>query len=72
MITEKMMNKVNTTQCKKCLYRCFMSGSKLYYCGYIIFMEHRRPCEPSPKCTVFEPYDKKERAILNGKIGMIM
>jgi hypothetical protein len=30
-------------------------------------MNHRRPCEPSPNCTVFKKYNKKERQELENR-----
>ena len=33
-------------------------------CAYIFLMNHSRPCEPSPNCTAFKKYSKKERRAL--------
>ena len=64
--------KNNIKQCKKCLYRAYIACSgQEYYCSYILLMGHRRPCDPSPNCTVFKPYNKKEREILNTRYGVL-
>ena len=64
--------KNNIKQCKKCLYRAYIACSgQEYYCNYSLIMGHSRPCEPSPNCTVFKPYNKKERDVLNKKYGMM-
>lgn len=55
--------KVDNTQCKNCLYRA-SKRLKLEMgcnCAYILLMEHSRPSEPSPNCTVFKKYNKNER-----------
>lgn len=55
--------KVDTTQCKKCLYRPPKDRGfeTIFGCYYIFLMGHRRPSEPSPNCTVFKKYTRKER-----------
>ena len=64
--------KNNISQCKKCLYRAYIACSgQEYYCNYILLMGDRRPCEPSPNCTVFKPYNNKERDRLNRRYGML-
>ena len=49
----------NNKQCKKCLYRLYVSNE--YVCGFMYYTGKRRPCEPSPHCTAFEKYTQKER-----------
>mgnify|MGYP003301521065 CR=1 FL=1 len=58
--------KVDTTQCKKCLYRPPKYGTHdiPFGCYYIFLMGHRRPSEPSPNCTAFKLYSRRERAKL--------
>lgn len=55
--------KVDDTQCTKCLYRASHSMKVIIGCNcqYILLMNQRRPCEPSPNCTAFKPYNLKER-----------
>lgn len=61
MRCKKMNNKTNTTQCEKCYYRWTVPcGDGHSYCGYILVTGHRRPCKPSPHCTVFKPYAVKK------------
>lgn len=56
---------VDITQCKKCLYRpADRPENNIFNCFYIIYMGHRRPCEPSPNCTVFKRYNRKARSEL--------
>ena len=57
-------NKVDTTQCKKCLYRPATYGTfdMPFGCWYILLTGKRRPSEPSPNCTAFVKYNRKERA----------
>ena len=64
------LHKVDTTQCKKCLYRPPEYGENFlpFGCYYIILTGNRRPSDPSPNCTAFEPYNHKERRKLNKKL----
>lgn len=59
----KTTNKVDKTQCRKCLYRPPHRDELdiTFGCYYIFFMGHRRPSEPSPNCTAFKEYNIKER-----------
>jgi hypothetical protein len=59
----KQKKKVDITQCKSCLYRASKRSKNEMGCNcvYIFLMNRRRPCEPSPNCTVFKKYSKKER-----------
>jgi hypothetical protein len=59
----KKVKKVDDTQCKKCLYRASTHMKTIIGCNcqYILLMNQSRPCEPSPNCTVFKKYSKKER-----------
>lgn len=66
------VKKANTSQCKKCLYRSRIANKgEAFFCTYILLTGHSRPCEPSPNCTVFKPYNRKEREILNKKFGVL-
>ena len=60
---KKTTYKVDNTQCKKCLYRASQRVKNEMGCNcvYIFLMNHRRPSEPSPNCTAFRKYNKKER-----------
>lgn len=62
----KRKKKVDTTQCKGCLYRASRYDKNVMgnNCAYIFLMNHSRPCEPSPNCTAFKKYSKKERRAL--------
>ena len=63
----KNKNKVDTTQCRGCLYRASYRTRMEMGCNcvYILLMNKKRPSEPSPNCTAFKPYDPKERQELN-------
>ena len=68
-----MKKKVDTTQCKLCLYRA-TERTRLemgFNCVYILLMNKKRPSEPSPNCTAFKPYDPKERRELDRKEKMV-
>lgn len=57
-----LSQKVDKKQCKKCLYRPPKgSENAVFGCFYILLTGKRRPCEPSPNCTAFKPYNRKER-----------
>lgn len=65
----KRKKEIDTTQCKGCLYRASQYEKRVMgnNCSYMFLMNHRRPCEPSPNCTVFKKYNKKERQeLVNG------
>lgn len=48
-------DKPNITQCRTCRYSAKYSDfSGAVLCDYIGVTGHRRPCEPSPNCTVYE------------------
>ena len=57
--------KVNKMQCRTCLYK---SKDKIFGCNYIILTGCRRPCEPSPNCTAYKKYSRREREQLDKKI----
>ena len=65
-----MKKKVDTTQCKRCLYRAKERTRREmgFNCVYILLTNKKRPCDPSPNCTVFRKYNKKERQELEGNI----
>lgn len=67
---KRVCNKVDTTQCKKCLYRPPSYGEHTlpFGCWYIVLTGKRRPSEPSPNCTAFVKYDRRERAKMNAKL----
>ncbi len=54
---------INRTQCRTCLYRAANTehSNQTHNCEYILLVGHMRPSQPSPKCTVYERYDKKKR-----------
>ena len=61
--------RVDITQCEKCLYRPTLSDSNFHVgCAYIFLMGHRRPSEPSPNCTVFKKFNKKDRQKIEQEI----
>ena len=62
--------KVDKTQCRKCLYRppSYATYTLPFGCWYIMLTGKRRPSEPSPNCTAFEPYNRKERAKLDRRV----
>ena len=60
--------KVDKTQCRKCLFRYVSACGEVCFCIYILLAGHPRPCEPSPNCTVYKPYTKKERLKLGRQI----
>lgn len=58
----KRKQKVDVTQCRKCLYRPPKNAEySAFGCFYIIYTGSVRPCEPSPNCTAFKPYNEKDR-----------
>lgn len=61
--------KVDKTQCRKCLYRYVSACNEVCFCNYILLTGKRRPCEPSPNCTVYKPYTQKERVKLVRQSG---
>ena len=63
-------NKVDTTQCKNCLYRPpnFGEYALPFGCYYIVLTGKRRPSEPSPNCTAFKKYNRREREKLDRKL----
>jgi hypothetical protein len=69
----KRKKKIDVTQCKGCLYRAAQDTKNKMGCNcvYILLMKHKRPCEPSPNCTVFKNYNKKERQELEGAFKVI-
>lgn len=64
--------KVDTSQCRKCLYRPskHMKDSG-FGCFYIFYKGQKRPSEPSPNCTAFEPYDRKKRRAMDRELRKI-
>lgn len=54
-------HEVDRTQCRKCLYKSSKETWAFFSCSYIFLTGQRRPCEPSPNCTAFKPYKRKER-----------
>ena len=67
----KKIYRVNNSQCRKCLYRCADAGISSAYCGYLYYTGERRPCEPSPNCTAFVKFRKKERYKIESKLHSI-
>lgn len=57
----------NNKQCKKCLYRA-EDSKEFVYCGFMFYTGKRRPCEPSPNCTVFVKSTKAERIKVTNRI----
>lgn len=43
------------SQCKSCVYRGMTTGT----CDYYEIVGRRRPCDPSPNCTVYEKGKRK-------------
>ena len=56
---EPIVQKIDITQCKKCVYRTWIDNTTIG-CGYLIHTGHRRQSEPSPNCTVFKKDFRKE------------
>lgn len=58
----------NVTQCKKCLYRLYIT-EKDVACGYLYYTDKMRPCEPSPNCTAFKKTNRQERKELMDRVS---
>ena len=53
--TMKDLMRIKNVQCKTCKYGWKMrNGTDNYLCDYLEITGHKRPCEPSPNCTVYE------------------
>ena len=63
---KKTAQRVDNSQCKKCLYRINDSTS-FVFCGFMYYTGNRRPCDHSPNCTVFQEFTKKDRKELEYK-----
>jgi hypothetical protein len=57
---EKVADAINIDQCKACLYRANFKYD-VFNCLYILFVGQSRGCEPSPNCTKYKKYNKRER-----------
>ena len=70
---EERKRKFDTTQCQTCLYRFeVIRGCNSWGCGYCYYTGHKRPCEPSPHCTVYREFDVNARMELIEKVKKIM
>lgn len=56
--------KIDTTQCRTCLYRY---GTNTIVCGYVEDVGHSRNCEPSPNCTAYVKGTPIQRAEIHRK-----
>ena len=63
---KKTAQRVDNSQCKKCLYKIVETQSAVF-CGYMYYTGKRRPCDPSPNCTAFEKFTKRGRKELEEK-----
>ena len=53
--------RLDRKKCRTCLYRLRLwETDKLWRCGYCYYTGHKRPCEISSECSVYEPYKEKK------------